>query len=126
MSIHAHEDFAPVPGRPGITARTLAGPEHGVTAFFLAEDRLEQGAQIPLHTHPIDEVLVVTEGHLTVDVGAQTHTVASGHTVVVPPGTPHRLTNHGPEAVQFLAAAAWNRATFFQEASHYLEGKPRG
>jgi quercetin dioxygenase-like cupin family protein len=126
MSIYEHEEFAPVPGRPGISARVLAGPEHGITAFFLVEDRLETGAHIPLHTHPIDEVLVVTEGDLTVDVGAETQVVSSGRTVVVPPGTPHRLTNHGPDVVHFLAAAAWNRATFYQDASHYLEGRPRG
>lgn len=126
MSVFPHDEMTPVPGRPGITARTLAGPEHGITAFFLAEDLLQTGACIPLHTHPVDEVLVVVAGTLTVDIGPAREQVAGGHTVVIPPGTPHRLTNQGSEAVRLLAAAAWDRSTFYQEASHYLEGQPRG
>ena len=125
MSVYQHGEFTPVAGRPGISARVLAGPEHGVTSFFLVEDQLETGADIPLHTHPVDEVLVVVTGQLTVDVGSERRIVAAGHTVVIPPHTAHRLANHQPEPLRIFAASAWNRATFYQEASHYLEGKPR-
>jgi quercetin dioxygenase-like cupin family protein len=125
MSVYPHDELAPVPTRPGIRARSLAGPKHGITAFFLQENSLETGAYIPLHTHPVDEVLVVTDGQLTVEAGDETQVVAGGNTVVIPPGTPHRLTNRGPEAVRMLAAAAWNHATFYREGSTYLEGGPR-
>jgi quercetin dioxygenase-like cupin family protein len=125
MSVYPHDEFAPVPTRPGIRARSLAGPKHGITAFFVQESWLEMGAYIPLHTHPVDEVLVVAEGHLTVQAGAETQVVPGGNTVVIPPGTPHRLVNHGPAAVHLLAAAAWNHATFYREGSTYLEGEPR-
>lgn len=126
MSIYPPEQFADVPGRPGLAARVLVGPEHGVTSFFLVEDRLEPSTEIPLHTHPVDEVVVVQEGQLAVDLGPETHLVPHGHTVVIPPGTPHRLANRGAAPVQILVGAAWNRATFYAEASHYLEGEPRG
>ena len=125
MTVYPHGEFAPVPTRPGIRARLLAGPDHGITAFFLQESWLETGAYIPLHTHPVDEVLVVAEGHLMVEAGSETQTVPGGSTVVIPPGTPHRLANHGPAAVRLLAAAAWNHATFYREGSAYLEGEPR-
>ena len=125
MSVYPHDELAPIPNRPGVAARVFAGPETGVTAFFLVEDEMTTGATIPLHTHPVDEVLVVTEGALTVTLGNETQVVPHGHTVVIPPGTPHRLTNEGAAATRFLAAAAWNRATFYREASHYLEGGPR-
>ncbi len=126
MSVYPHDQFGDIPNRPGIQGRTLAGPEHGITTFFIQEDRLETGARIPLHTHPVDEVLVVVEGRLTVTAGAETQTVPSDTTLVIPPGTPHRLVNDGPDSVRILAAAAWNRATFYQQASTYLEGQPRG
>ena len=125
MSVYPHGDFAPVPTRPGIRARSLAGPDHGITDFFLQESWLEEGAYIPLHTHPVDEVLVIAEGALTVEAGGDTETVPGGHTVVIPPHTPHCLTNQGPAAVRMLAAAAWNHATFYREGSTYLEGGPR-
>ncbi len=67
----------------------------------------------------------VAEGELTVEAGDDTQVVSGGHTVVVPPGTPHRLSNHGPAPVRMLAAAAWNHATFYREGSTYLEGEPR-
>jgi len=126
MSFHLHGDLTPVPNRPGIAARVLAGPEQGVTSLFIVEDRLEQGATIPLHTHPVDEVLIITAGELTVDVGDERATVGDGQTVVIPPGTPHRLANHGAADVHLLAAAPADRRTFYTEGSHYLEGEPRG
>ena len=125
MSVYPHDDFAAVPTRPGIRARSLIGPAHGITAFFVHESWLEEGAAIPLHTHPVDEVLIVAEGALTVEAGGESDVVPGGHTVVIPPGTPHRLSNHGPAAVRMLAAAAWNHATFYREGSTYLEGEPR-
>ncbi|HZU04728.1 MAG TPA: cupin domain-containing protein [Chloroflexota bacterium] len=125
MPIYAHGEFIAVPTRPGIRARPLVGPEHGVTSFFVQESWLEQGAYIPLHTHPVDEALVVTDGCLTVEVGAETHLAPAGSTVVIPPGAPHRLVNHGPAPVRMLAAAPWNHATFYREGSVYLEGEPR-
>ena len=125
MSVYPHDELAPVPTRPGIRARSLAGPKHGITAFFLQENLLETGASIPLHTHPVDEVLVVAEGQLTVQAGDETRVVPGGNTVVIPPGTPHRLSNHDAAPVRMLAAAAWNHATFYREGSTYLEGGPR-
>src|SRR5437762_577079 len=68
-SMHVYEtgDLAPVPTRAGIAARSLAGPKHGITAFFVQENQLDDGATIPMHHHPIDEVVIVTSGELTVE-----------------------------------------------------------
>jgi quercetin dioxygenase-like cupin family protein len=125
MHVYETGDLAPVPTRPGIAARSLAGPKHGITAFFVQENQLDDGATIPMHKHPIDEVVIVTAGELTVETDTTTRTVGPGHVVVLPPGTPHRLSNRGAAPVTMLAAAAWNHATFYREASTYLEGEPR-
>ncbi|HEY7067606.1 MAG TPA: cupin domain-containing protein [Chloroflexota bacterium] len=125
MSIYPHGDYQDVSTRPGIRARSLIGPAHGITDFFLHENWLEEGAAIPLHTHPVDEVVIVTEGALTVEAGGDVQVVPGGHTVVIPPETPHRLSNHGAAAVHMMAAAAWNHATFYREGTRYLEGTPR-
>ena len=73
MTAHPLRDFEPVPTRPGTQARDLIATAHGVTSFFLVELRMEQGASVPLHTHPIEEAWVVTSGALTVRIGDETH-----------------------------------------------------
>jgi quercetin dioxygenase-like cupin family protein len=123
--VYEHGELTPVPTRPGIQARSLIGPKHGIRAFFLQENRLDDGATIPMHYHPVDEVLIVTEGELTVETDEGTRTVAAGNTAVIPPGTPHRLSNRNPAACTMLAASAWDHSTFYREASTYLEGAPR-
>jgi quercetin dioxygenase-like cupin family protein len=128
MHVYEHDDLTPVPSRPGIEARSLAGPKHGVTDFFVQENRLHHAACIPLHTHPVNEVVIVTEGELTVETGEggrTRQTVGGGHTVVIPPGTPHRLSNQSADPVTMLAAAAWDHSTFYRDGSTYLEGGPR-
>lgn len=127
MTLHAHPigDFYHVPNRPGMQTRVLAGTEHGVTSLFVSELVMEEGASIPLHTHLVEEAFVVTEGALTVQVGEETIVAETESVVRVPPGVPHAVRNPGPDQARALGAAAWNRATFFSEATQYLEGTPR-
>jgi quercetin dioxygenase-like cupin family protein len=85
---------------------------------------MDDGAAIPLHTHPVDEAIVVTEGELTVQVGDETIVAEAESVVRIPPDVPHAIRNRGPDQARALAAAAWNRATWFKDATRYLEGKP--
>jgi hypothetical protein len=43
----------------------LVATEHRFTSFFVGEFEMDQGASVPLHTCPIEEGLVFTDG----DVG---------------------------------------------------------
>ena len=125
MTAHPVGDFHPVPTRPGTRARDLIATQHGVTSFFVSELLMEEGASVPLHTHPIEEAWVVTDGALTVQIGDQTVIAEAESTVRVPPNVPHAVRNDGPDPARALAAAPWSRATFFTEATTYLEGQPR-
>jgi quercetin dioxygenase-like cupin family protein len=127
MTAHAHPigDVHPIEHRPGIRGRNLIGTEHGFTSLFVSELLMEQGASIPLHTHPTEEALVVTEGALTIRVGDQTVVAEAESVVRIPPGVPHAVRNEGHESAHAFGAAAWNRATWFTEATTYLEGEAR-
>jgi quercetin dioxygenase-like cupin family protein len=57
MTVHAIGEFHPIPNRPGTRGRKLIAPEHGVTSFFVDEFVMDEGASVPLHTHPIEEAL---------------------------------------------------------------------
>jgi quercetin dioxygenase-like cupin family protein len=125
MTVHRLGDHQPISNRPGSRGRDLVGSEHGVSSFYVAELLMEAGASNPLHTHPIEEAFVVAEGALVLRVADETVVAEAESTVRIPPNVPHAVRNAGPGPARALAAAAWNRATFFTEATTYLEGEPR-
>jgi mannose-6-phosphate isomerase-like protein (cupin superfamily) len=65
------------------------------------------------------------EGALTMRLGGETVVAEAESTVRIPPGVPHAVINQRPEPARALAAAAWNRATWFTEATSYLGGRAR-
>ena len=126
MTAHPLRDFQPVPTRSGTRDRNLIGTEHGVTSFFVLEVRMEAGAAVPLHTHPVEEAWVVTDGALTLQIGDDTVVAQAESVVRIPPDVPHALRNDGRAEARALVGAPWNRATFFTEATTYIEGTSRG
>ena len=99
MTAHPLRDFEPVPTRPGTQGRDLIATAHGVTSFFLVELRMQQGASVPLHTHPIEEAWVVTSGALTVRIGDETVVAPTESVVRIPPGVPHAVRNDGRDRI---------------------------
>jgi len=124
MSVYPVGPLQDVPNRPGRRSRDLAGSEHGFDSLFIAETEMDVGSSIPLHTHPIEEAWVVTEGQLLVRLGEETVVVPSGSVVRVPPDVPHAVVNEGNATARALTAAPWDRASFYSKATTYLEGVP--
>ena len=114
-----------VPTRPGMYVRNLVGPKDGVTELFVEEVTFHEGAAIPMHHHTVVEAWVVLDGALAIRLGDETITVEAGHTVTVPPGTPHGVLNGRAVVARALAVAPWDHETFFREATTYLEGRAR-
>ena len=114
-----------VPTRPGMYVRSLVGPLDGVSELFVEEVTFHEGAAIPLHRHTVVEAWVVLDGELTIRLGDDTLTVTAGHTISVPPGTAHGVLNGRALVARALAVAPWDHATFFREATTYLEGLAR-
>lgn len=52
-------------------------------------DQVAPGDRIPLHTHPIDEVVVVQGASARLRLGDETRTVPPGAVMFVPRGVPH-------------------------------------
>jgi quercetin dioxygenase-like cupin family protein len=123
--VHRPRAVKEIGNRPGMRGRNLMATEHGVTSLFLGELFMEQGAAIPLHTHPTEEVFFVAEGELVLQIGDQTLVAAAESVVRIPPATPHAVRNQATETAHALTAGAWNRATWFTDGTTYLEGTPR-
>jgi quercetin dioxygenase-like cupin family protein len=66
-------------------------------------EEIAPGDRIPLHTHPINEVIVVGAGTPDVTLGDETRHVGPGAVVFIPAGTVHGTRNAGAEPVRIHA-----------------------
>jgi quercetin dioxygenase-like cupin family protein len=74
-----------------------------VDNITLVFEEIAPGDRIPLHTHPIHEVLLIDKGTPEVTVGDETRTVGPGTVVFIPAGTPHRTRNASEQPVRVHA-----------------------
>ena len=120
MAIVDHSQAPEVPWRPGYRKWDIAGQNQGVTST-LGLDRGEPGAGAPLHTHTVDELMVIIEGTLEVRVGDDTIVVEKDHTLVIPPGLAHGFKVVGDHPAQLLVFFP-TLDPYSEEHTHYLEG----
>jgi quercetin dioxygenase-like cupin family protein len=81
-------------------APVFAGADHGASAS-VAFLTLEPGTDQPVHSHPIEEVLVAVSGRATVFLGRhQARIVRAGEIARLPAGAPHRIENRGPASFE--------------------------
>ena len=69
------------------------GSDNYVDNITLIVEEIAPGDRIPLHSHPINEVIAVVEGAPTVTLGGETRTVGPAAVVFVPAGTRHGTLN---------------------------------
>jgi quercetin dioxygenase-like cupin family protein len=56
---------------------------------LMVEFRLQQGAALPLHSHPHEQSGYLVKGHLRLTVGAVVHDVHPGDSWCIPSDMPH-------------------------------------
>jgi quercetin dioxygenase-like cupin family protein/heme-degrading monooxygenase HmoA len=76
-------------------AHEFVGADHGGVGVCVIIVEAPPGRGPSLHTHPYEELLLVQEGSGTFTLGDETLEVGAGELVVVPPGVPHGLQEHG-------------------------------
>ena len=120
MPIIDHGNVPEVPWRPGYRKWDVTLEEHGVSSS-LSLNTAEPGTGAPLHTHEIDELIMIMDGTLEVRVNGETHTVEKDHTVVVPPGVEHGFTVVGDKCA-YLIVFFPHMDPYSPENTTYLEG----
>ncbi len=108
--------------RPNSKWALVVDPSQGqrfVDNITLIFEEIAPGDRIPLHTHPIHEVIVVDEGEPEITVGDETRQVDRGSVVFIPAGTPHRTRNAGTQPVRIHAMFPSERIGI-----EYLERNP--
>jgi len=94
--------------KDGSQIRELMHPAvHGNAAQSLAEAVVPAGTVTRLHRHLRSEELYhVTAGRGRMFLGQECLEVAAGDTVLIPPGTPHRIEAIGPDALHVLCCCS--------------------
>jgi quercetin dioxygenase-like cupin family protein len=87
---------------PDYKRRVLVGPEKGSGAITLGECLMDPGSSLPLHTHRIEESMVITRGVITAVLGDDTYTLNPGDAILVPASIKHLLANRSQEPAGFL------------------------
>jgi mannose-6-phosphate isomerase-like protein (cupin superfamily) len=92
----------------GSTIRELAGPAWTAARNqSLAEATLPPGGETAEHYHPTaEELYYFTSGSGRLRLGEDEAEVRAGDCVVIPPGTPHKLFNGGPDPLVLLCCCA--------------------
>jgi mannose-6-phosphate isomerase-like protein (cupin superfamily) len=94
--------------KDGSEIRELAGTPTGNSVNqSLAEATVPPGAETEEHYHGVtEEIYFFTAGSGVMTLGDEETTVAAGDTVVIPPGTPHKLRNTGTDPLKLLCCCA--------------------
>jgi len=92
----------------GSSIRELAGPAWTpVRNQSLAEATVPPGGETAEHYHSrTEELYYFVAGAGRMRLGEQEDEVGTGDCVVIPPGTPHKLWNPGPESLVLLCCCA--------------------
>ena len=73
---------------PGVVRRTLTEGER----MMLVEVTLEQGAIVPAHTHPHEQIGYLASGRLVFQIGDERRELAAGDSWLVPSNVSHQVT----------------------------------
>jgi mannose-6-phosphate isomerase-like protein (cupin superfamily) len=94
--------------KDGSEIRELAGiPSGNAANQSLAEATVPPGGETEEHHHRAsEEIYFFTQGNGRMRLGDEESEVAAGDTVVIPPGTRHKLWNTGSEPLRLLCCCA--------------------
>jgi quercetin dioxygenase-like cupin family protein len=86
------DDYRPDSRLAFVIDPTSADGRHVTTLSFIFEE-CAPGDRVPLHTHEIDEAIVIDEGEADVTLGEETRRVRTGAVIFIPAGTQHGWGN---------------------------------
>ena len=84
----ANTEAAAVEMFPGVVRRTLTSGDRTT----LIEVTLDQGAVVPSHTHPHEQIGYVVRGRVRFDIGGEARELRAGDGYLVPGGASHEVT----------------------------------
>ncbi len=88
-------DVEPLEILPGCRMRTPYGEN-----LMLSYLEMDEGAVVPLHSHPHEQGGMLLEGRMELTIGEEVRVCEAGELFIIPPGTPHKaVAVDGPARV---------------------------
>lgn len=81
-------DVKPLEMVPGVWRRTLSWGER----LMVVQVTLEEGAVVPAHRHPHEQITYVVEGKLSMEVEGRIYVLVSGDSLLFPADVEHGAT----------------------------------
>ncbi len=88
------KDVSPIEPLPGIRMRAPFGEK-----LMLSYLEMDEGAEVPLHSHPHEQGGILISGRMELQIGDETRLVDPGGMYLIPGGVPHRAKAVGGPAV---------------------------
>src|SRR5262249_61309837 len=88
------EDYQPIEPVPGCRMRTPFGKN-----LMLSYLEMDEGAEVPLHSHPHEQGGMLIQGTLELTIGDEMRRVEAGAMFLIPPGVPHKAVAIGGPVV---------------------------
>lgn len=88
------QQIRPLEVIPGCRLRTPYG-KHLMFSYL----EMDEGAVVPLHSHPHEQGGMLLSGRLELTIGDETRVVEAGSMFLIPPDTPHQAVAIGGPAV---------------------------
>ena len=77
----------------GVAARRLVSKHTGANTFTAGISVFAPKADILLHTHPCEEIVVILDGEGVAELNGERYSLQKFDISLVPPGVPHRFLN---------------------------------
>lgn len=82
---------------PGVRHRWQITRELGAGAVTMGTVAIAPGHEIPPHTHPVEDAMVIVEGRGQFFAGAEVHEIEAGSSCLAPANVVHGVRNTGDE-----------------------------
>ncbi len=88
MPLIDHNSVTPVEMFPGVVRRTITYGER----LMLVEVTIDEGAVVPIHTHPHEQTGYLISGRFLFELGGEKRELGPGDCWLVPANVPHQVT----------------------------------
>ncbi len=92
MPLIDHDAAGPVEMLPGVVRRTLTDGDR----MMLIEVTIDEGAVVPMHTHPHEQTGYLISGRFLFELGDEKREIGPGDCWLVPSNVPHQVTALAP------------------------------
>ncbi len=87
---------------PGVYQRPIISRATGSAAITMGEVEIKPGCKIPLHTHKVEDVILLRAGKGEIQFGDETHSVGESMSILVPAGLKHEVRNTGEAPMKII------------------------